>query len=136
MTTDNEFQNEQIQLLLADIENVELSEINKLIGRLKTELEDRRVTAAAALLKRFEDDAASIGMTTEQILSANQAKGKSGRGATRSAATPSAPKYRNPDNHEQVWSGRGNSPEWFKAKMNAGVDKKELEIPAGEAGAA
>lgn len=133
MTTDNEFQNEQIQLLLADIENVDLSEINKLIGRLKSELEERRVTAAAALLKRFEEDAASIGMTTEQILSANQSKTKTGRAAARAAGTPPVPKYRNPDNHEQVWSGVGNSPKWFKTKLDAGLKKEDMEIPAGEA---
>lgn len=29
-------------------------------------------------------------------------------------ASTVAPKYRNPENHEQVWSGRGKPPLWIK----------------------
>jgi DNA-binding protein H-NS len=31
-----------------------------------------------------------------------------------------APKYRNPDNHQQTWSGRGRTPLWVKALDDAG----------------
>ena len=31
-----------------------------------------------------------------------------------------APKYRNPDNAEETWTGRGLQPRWMRAAMNGG----------------
>jgi DNA-binding protein H-NS len=39
-----------------------------------------------------------------------------------------APKYRNPDNHEETWTGRGVMPKWMQALTNNGRDKSEFLI--------
>ena len=39
-----------------------------------------------------------------------------------------APKYRNPDNHAQTWSGRGREPQWYKNKIAAGATEESLLI--------
>jgi DNA-binding protein H-NS len=44
------------------------------------------------------------------------------------------PKYRNPSNHEQTWTGRGNRPGWVKAHLDGGGNLQEVEIPDDEAG--
>ena len=36
-----------------------------------------------------------------------------------------APKYRNPENHEETWAGRGHLPRWMRAALNDG--SKDLE---------
>ena len=36
-----------------------------------------------------------------------------------------APKYRNPENHDETWAGRGHLPRWMRAAMNDGG--KDLE---------
>jgi DNA-binding protein H-NS len=36
-----------------------------------------------------------------------------------------APKYRNPENHDETWAGRGHRPRWMRAAMNDG--SKDLE---------
>ena len=38
------------------------------------------------------------------------------------------PKYRNPDNHAETWSGRGREPRWYKDKIAAGVKEDSLLI--------
>lgn len=43
-------------------------------------------------------------------------------------ATPTAAKYRNPENRDQVWRGIGRRPEWFLHAINAGVDPADMEI--------
>jgi len=35
------------------------------------------------------------------------------------------PKYRNPENHDETWAGRGLQPRWMRAAMNDGG--KDLE---------
>ena len=38
------------------------------------------------------------------------------------------PKFRNPDNQEQTWSGRGRQPQWYLDAIAKGVTKEQLAI--------
>lgn len=40
----------------------------------------------------------------------------------------SAPKYRNPDNHEQTWAGVGPKTQWLKDALAAGRKLEEFEV--------
>ena len=39
-----------------------------------------------------------------------------------------APKYRNPDNHSETWSGRGRKPKWVEDKVAGGKSLDDLLI--------
>jgi DNA-binding protein H-NS len=53
------------------------------------------------------------------------------RKATKTSAVRKvAPKYRNPSNHDQTWTGRGKAPLWFNALIDAGKSREDLLIPA------
>lgn len=39
-----------------------------------------------------------------------------------------APKYQNPHNPAQKWTGRGVAPKWFQSLLDSGVEKSQLEI--------
>lgn len=53
------------------------------------------------------------------------------RKATKTGAVRKvAPKYRNPSNHDQTWTGRGKAPLWFSALIDAGKTREDLLIPA------
>jgi DNA-binding protein H-NS len=45
-----------------------------------------------------------------------------------------APKYRNPDNLSETWSGRGREPKWLQHQIAAGKSREEFLIskPQGE----
>ena len=51
--------------------------------------------------------------------------GSSRRGGAKAV---SAPKYRNPADAGQTWTGKGRQPEWYKAEMAKGTDPQTLEI--------
>ena len=51
-----------------------------------------------------------------------------GRVKTRRSTGTVAPKYRNPANPEQTWSGRGKRPHWFNDALKAGKKEKDLAI--------
>ncbi len=38
------------------------------------------------------------------------------------------PKYMNPENHDQLWSGRGKQPNWVKEALASGKTLEELAI--------
>jgi DNA-binding protein H-NS len=67
----------------------------------------------------MRDIAAEYGLTLSEVIN------KEGRGDTKkpkpnNAGQTSKPKYSNPDNPEQTWSGRGHQPKWLKEALAAG----------------
>jgi DNA-binding protein H-NS len=56
--------------------------------------------------------------------------GKSGR------MGPVAPKYRNPENPDETWAGRGLKPRWLAAAIKSGKKLEDFAIAAPKASAA
>jgi DNA-binding protein H-NS len=51
------------------------------------------------------------------------------REANRGAAGPTAPpKYRNPEQPEETWAGRGRQPRWLKTQLGLGKRLEDLII--------
>jgi len=40
----------------------------------------------------------------------------------------SKPKYRNPDNAAETWTGKGKPPNWFKTAIETGIEKADMLI--------
>lgn len=57
-----------------------------------------------------------------------------GKGAKKAAAGDErakvAAKYRNTDNEQETWTGRGRTPTWLSAKVEAGHSRDEFLIAA------
>ncbi|WP_425520343.1 H-NS family nucleoid-associated regulatory protein [Stenotrophomonas pavanii] len=47
---------------------------------------------------------------------------------TKSAGSKVAPKYRNPANPSETWSGRGRQPKWLAALVQKGKEPSEFLI--------
>jgi DNA-binding protein H-NS len=60
-------------------------------------------------------------------LAAGGSRGKGVRGGLRGAV---APKYRNPDNLEETWAGRGLKPRWLAAALKTGKKLEDFSITA------
>lgn len=109
-----------------DIKSLNQSQLNDLIQKAQArqqELEKEKVTRVRekvhALLK-------AEGISFEDVFGAGSAglRGSKRRGGTGSVA----PKYRNPADPEQTWSGRGKRPRWFNDALKAGKKEKDLAI--------
>ncbi len=48
--------------------------------------------------------------------------------AKKKTRAPAAPKYRNPEDAEQTWSGRGRRPLWVRAAVKAGRPLEDFAI--------
>jgi DNA-binding protein H-NS len=48
---------------------------------------------------------------------------------------PVVPKFANPDEPSQVWSGRGKTPRWVREKLASGLSLEELRIGPGSSAA-
>jgi len=80
-------------------------------------------------LKAVEKAAAEFGFSFGEL--SGKGKPKAAPKATKKkskAKAKAAPKYRNPADPEQTWSGRGRQPFWFKEAVTGGTDPSSLEI--------
>jgi DNA-binding protein H-NS len=105
--------------------------------REKEERTERKREAALAALREQAELLKVLGLTPARIAAALALKAVS-QAAPRARAEGGTdgrsivkPKFRNPKDHAQRWSGRGAQPVWFKDCLAAGGTEDEMRIPEG-----
>ncbi|MCL2657770.1 MAG: H-NS histone family protein [Betaproteobacteria bacterium] len=99
-------------------------DIQKLIVQGEQELARRSATKKRDARNKLAAVAREFGFNLNELL----APGKRGRPATRPPREKLPPKYRNPANPAQTWSGHGKRPMWANAHLQAGGDLSDLLI--------
>ena len=103
-----------------DLEELSLPELKKLqkdVEKAISTFEGRKKAEARAEL---EAKAKELGFSLNQLLDDAPAKKKS---------APAKPKYRNPANPDQTWSGRGRKPRWLTVALTrVGAKMEDFEI--------
>ncbi|WP_299043698.1 H-NS histone family protein [uncultured Tateyamaria sp.] len=95
----------ELEALRADIDEA-------IVQRRKSEKQDALAAAQKA--------AAEFGFSLDELTGK-----KGGRGTKSSSAEP---KYMNPENPTQTWTGKGRQPNWFKTAIDAGTPAEQMEI--------
>lgn len=93
----------------------ELRDLQTQVAKAIASYEDRRKKDALAEL---EDKAREMGFSLAELTS---------NLATRKRA-PAAPKYANPANASDTWSGRGRKPRWFVEALAVGKRPEDMAI--------
>lgn len=106
-----------------ELAELDLVGLNKLLVDVQHEIVLRRNQQKADLLKKLNELAKASGMTLEELIPASA---RSKRYKPR--AKQSTPKYQNPKNPAQTWTGFGRKPNWFIALLNEGKREEELLI--------
>lgn len=95
------------------LKSLSLDEMTALMEKLQEEIIKKEEQHTKQKIAEIYNIAASIGMTVE-------IHPQSGVGKKVS------PKYINPDNPREKWSGRGNEPRWLAAKIKEGHKKEDF----------
>lgn len=103
----------------------------------RKELEKLKVDVEKALARIAESDKKAALAAAEKAAAAHgfslaEITGGAPAAKTRKTKTgpktASAPKYKNPADAEQTWTGKGRQPDWFKAALAAGISPDAMEI--------
>ena len=112
-----------------DVQNLADDDIDSLIARLNAEKENREASKRQQIMETLEQKgnelkemAAQVGMTCKIEISI------SGRGKGTMIRNKVPPKFKNPDNESEVWTGRGNKPRWVATKLAEGVSMNDMLI--------
>jgi len=124
----------QTDVSAINLEDLDVNDLNILATRIQAILRKKE----SARIKHLRDEAKSIakaqGITVEELLQSFTQDKSAGKKRGRKKAAPKttgrkiAAKYRNPDNHEQTWTGRGQSPLWIRGRLEAGASKDDFLI--------
>lgn len=106
--------------MAVDIKSLNHNQLNELISKAQMRQNELRKERVGKLREKIHALIKAEGYTFEDIFGG-------ARKARRSTGTV-APKYRNPANAEQTWSGRGKRPRWFNDALKAGKKEKDLAI--------
>jgi DNA-binding protein H-NS len=106
--------------MAVDIKNLNHNQLNDLIGKAQQRQQELRKEKVVKLREKVHAMIKAEGYSFEDIFGSTRAKRRS------TGTVP--PKYRNPANPEQTWSGRGKRPRWFNDALKAGKKEKDLAI--------
>ena len=102
-----------------ELEKMSDAELGELAVAVAQEQERRQEAKRKEALAQIKELAAGLGMTVKELLAS---QGKWGAGPK------GEPKYRNPDNPDQTWTGKGTRPGWFVAALARGIAREDMLI--------
>jgi DNA-binding protein H-NS len=107
--------------MAVDIKSLNNNQLNDLISKAQLRQVELRKEKVVKLREKVNALLKAEGYTFDDIFGHGRGKGKR-------AGTPVPPKYRNPADPAQTWSGRGKRPRWFNDALKAGKKEKDLAI--------
>ena len=104
-----------------DLDALSMDELQKLAREVKAAIQAKEKTQRAEAKKALEAVAKEHGFTVAELLGTSAAPKKAAGGGL-------PPKYRNPADPSDTWSGRGRQPQWYKDALAAGNTPADLAI--------
>ncbi|MEB8387455.1 H-NS histone family protein [Rhodobacteraceae bacterium KMM 6894] len=108
-----------------DLKSLNLRELKLLQKKVDRAIATHEKRARKDALNAVKDKAKELGFSLKELVGGHDASSDDDSGATR---TPSAPKYSNPDDATQTWTGRGRKPNWIKDAIDGGADIETMRI--------
>jgi len=108
-----------------DLKTLSPKELQALIANASAQMQEARVSHIQSVKQKIEHLLSQSGLSLDDIYPSRGKKGAGKKGKTGTVA----PKYRNPDDASQTWTGRGRQPLWFaQAIKRRGVTVESLLI--------
>lgn len=92
-----------------DLKALSPKELQALIAGANAQMQEARATQVRAVREKIDALLKGAGLSINDVYPMRGGKKTAGKKGTGSVA----PKYRNPSNAAETWSGRGRQPAWF-----------------------
>lgn len=109
-----------------DLKSMTRKELEKLKANVEKALVKLAEKDKKAALAAAEKAAAAHGFSLAEIT--GEPAPRKPRKAKTGPKAVSAPKYKNPADPNQTWTGKGRQPDWFKAAIAKGTTPDAMEI--------
>jgi len=100
-----------------NLQDLSIFDLQRLSEEIDDENERRSLDAKKKAVSQMKELAASVGMSIEEVMAYSAAKRAKGQ-----------PKYQNPEDPRQTWTGRGKRPQWIKTAIEQGRNLDEMRL--------
>ncbi|HFC91357.1 MAG TPA: H-NS histone family protein [Leucothrix mucor] len=101
-----------------NLEKMSLPELIELQKKLKPAIKKKQKKAKTSVRKQMEELAKQSGFTFDEVISTASPK----------KVSKVKPKYANPNDADQTWTGRGRRPKWVEAELKDGKSLDDFLI--------
>jgi DNA-binding protein H-NS len=105
-----------------DLSSYSVEELNELVEKAKKEVAIKEQNRVQEVRSQIEKLAGKLNMSVDEVMHFDIKKKKSG------SKPAGKVKYRNPDNPEQTWTGRGKRPRWLQEALDQGANLEDFAI--------
>lgn len=106
-----------------DLSDLSVAELEELIAEARSLINDKQDQRVQKGYLQVVQIASELGMTVEELL--ERGRGKAHKPVTRGVVPP---RYRNPMNAEETWTGRGKQPRWVASNISRGITLEDMLI--------
>lgn len=120
--------------MAVNLKSLSPSELQALIHNAQAQMSDARKSLVQDVRAKIDALLQKSGLTLDEVYHRRGTKNaKAGKASNALKGKTVAPKYRNPENPAQTWTGRGRQPSWVaEALKKRGVTKEALLIEGGK----
>ena len=101
-----------------NIDKMSFQELTQLREKIEPAIEKAKAKERAVVLAKVNDMVTSAGMSVKELFGLRGTKHR-GIGTAR---------FRNPENPQMTWTGRGRRPQWLKSKIDKGATPDQFAI--------
>ncbi|MCB1510461.1 MAG: H-NS histone family protein [Hyphomicrobiaceae bacterium] len=102
-----------------NLDKMSLTDLVELERKVKVAISSARERERVEVKEKVEELIRNAGFSLDELFTR-------GRGGNKGKTV--APKYANPANPAETWSGRGRKPNWLVARINKGASIEEFAI--------
>lgn len=112
-----------------NIGKMELEQLLEAQNKIADLIKEKQVEKKSKLESSFQEQAQAVGLGIAQIIWSDEDTGAKKPNKRKRTFKP---KYRNPENPEETWTGLGKKTKWLEAKLKAGHKLTDFLIPEEE----
>ena len=101
-----------------DLDSLSLKDLKSLQTQVAQKIADFETRKKREALTALEEKAKSLGYSLNELLGTTAPRKRK----------PAAPKYANPADKSQTWTGRGRKPRWVEAALKSGKSLDDLAL--------
>ena len=111
-----------------DLKSMSKKQLEKHLKDVEKALADLREMEKREAKKAAEKAAAQFGFSLSELTGNATRSGKPLNSKRKAPKNPSAPKYANPHDKSQTWTGKGRQPNWYRAAIRSGITPEMMSI--------
>ncbi|NNE51045.1 MAG: H-NS histone family protein [Sulfitobacter sp.] len=111
-----------------DLKSMSRKELEKLLTDVKKALHNAQAKERREARKAAEKAVAEFGLSLEDITEVQKKPRKARKTGPKGPKTKSKPKFANPNDKSQTWTGKGRQPNWYRAEIEKGTKPESMAV--------